>query len=324
MKKQSFRMLITIVLVAISIVAVMVGATHANEENKVKVLKSSDGEYLVYIEDMLSTDFLFAFDKNADVNEEELIYSAAGEDLNKNKVAYITSSKAEALTESTVYMWVKVGEEVKVAGREVKLSNAMTETELELINTSTHRISVVTTEETKEETAADGVVRTYTQGKIEIKEEGNDFSYSMVKVSTEEQKEFLELIKQLSDNKSNIIGKIELIEKFESTYSEMIKNAKWEKVENNQIAEPQDSVTGDVYIVLLKDNTKNVEDIQILECKQEQKQEVEPAKKITITETVKLPITFDTVITWIIVLVVLVALTITLIIVKNKKNSKQK
>lgn len=323
MKKQLYR-LITIVLLTFSILAITQMAVYAQEKTEVSLLKTSEESYIIYVEDTLNTEFLFSFSESSEAVEEDLIFSASGLDSNESNVAYMTKDLAESFKNGQAYMWVQVNEELKTY--EINLNKAVTSEEVAFVNSTTKRIEVDTDGSKKTSENVAGVRITHSQGKVKITEEGNAFSYYMVKVSSEETLNFVELANQIITSQSvSNYEKVTLAREFTDTYTEMFeKIEEWEEVPSNkEILQPQEAKKNDIYLVWLKDNTTEEHDVQILLCNDGQDIEKEEAKKVTVYETTKLPVTYDSIITLIIVLVVLVVIIIALVFAKKRLNKKE-
>ena len=323
MKKQLFR-LITVVLLVVLVLAMAQVAVYAKEKSEISLLKTSEESYIIYVKDILSTDFLFSFSDDLETAEEDLIFSASGLDSNESNIAYMTKEQAESLNNAKTYMWVNINEEIQTY--EINLNEAITVEEIAFVNTTTKRIQANAVGEENVSQYVEGVKITHSQGKINITEQGNAFSYHMVKVSDSETTNFVELANQIinSDELTNY-ERVSLVRKFSNAYNTMYANIEnWEEVpENKEILQPKESKKNDIYLVWLKNTETQEHDVQILICDDYQDIEVEEAKKVTIYETTKLPVTFDSIITLIIILVVLVALIIALIVAKKKLNKKE-
>lgn len=324
MKKQLKR-LSAIAILVLSILAIMQMAVYAQDKSNVSLLKTSEESYIIYVEDTLNTEFLFGFSDNLETNEEDLKFTASGLDSNEANVAYMTKELAETYTTGKVYMWVKT--DSKLATYEIDLSKAVTNSEIEFVNTTTKRIEVETDGNEKTEEDENGVKITHSQGKITITEEGEAFSYYMIKVENEETTNFVKLANQImaGQNLSNY-ERITLIRQFTDTYIKMLNEAteKWEAVsETKEILQPQESEKGDTYIVLMKNDETLENDVQILVCNDGQNIEVEEAKKVTIYEVTKLPVTYDSIITLILALVVIIAVILILVVIKSKSEKKE-
>lgn len=322
--KGQIKKLLSIIAIAITILAIAQVAVHAEDKNNTILLKNSEDAYIIYIEEALNTDFLFSFTNNKEVEANELIYSASGLDADEKNVAYMSKEEAETLKTAPIYMWLDIKGKQTVV--EIDLEQAITEKEVTLVNTTTKRIEVDTTGIANTEEEVDGVKITHTQGKVKITEQGEEFSYYIEKVETEKTTNFVELANQIMESeKLQNYEKINLIQEFNKEYNEMLGNiTKWEKVsETKEILQPQEAKKDDIYLVWMKNNTNNETDVQILLCDDKQNIEVEEAKEVTVYETVKLPVTYDTIITLIITIVAIVAIIVALLIIKNKLNSKE-
>lgn len=322
--KSQFKRLLSIVILVISILAITQMAVYAEDKNNIVLLKNSEDAYIIYVEEALNTDFLFSFTNNKDVEVDQLIFLASGLDANESNVAYMSKEEAEALKLAPIYMWIDINGETTVV--ELDLEQAVTEEEVTFVNTTTKRIKVNTTGSVDTAKEVEGVKITHSQGKVKITEEEDNFSYFIEKVETEETTNFVNLTNKIikSEELTNY-EKIKLIKEFNDKYEEMISNiTKWEKVsESKEILQPQESKKDDIYLVWIKNNSNNESDVQILLCDDKQNIEVEEAKKVTIYETVKLPVTYDQIITLVISLVILVVIIIALVIIKKRLNNKE-
>lgn len=323
MKKQLSR-LIAIVLIAFSSLAITQMAVYAQDKNKVNLLKTSEETYIIYAEDTINTEFLFCFSEKTEVEEDELTFSAAGTDTNGAYVAYMTKEQAQKLPEGKTYMWVKANSEL--TKYEINLKEAVTSEEIEFVNSTTKRIEVETSGSKNTSEEVEGVKITHSQGKVILTEEGSSFSYYIEKVSSEETTNFVELANQImnSENLSNY-ERLTLVKQFANAYANMFEGIEnWVEVpENKEILQPQEAKKDDIYLVWLKNEQTEENDVQILLCDDHQDIEVEEAKKVTVYDVTKLPVTFDTIITLIITLIILVAIIAILVIVKKKLNKKE-
>lgn len=323
MKKQLYR-LITVALLAFSILAITQMAVYAQDKTEVSLLKTSEESYIIYVKDALNTEFLFSFSENAEVNEEDLIFSASGLDSNESNVAYMTKEQAKSFTDGKAYMWVEVNE--KLTTYEIDLKQAVTTEEIAFVNSTTKRIEVDTDGSENTSQDVEGVKITHSQGKVTITEDGNAFSYYMVKVESEETTNLVELANKIMNSKDlTNYERVTLAREFTDTYTEMFERIeKWEEVPSSkEILQPQESKKDDIYLVWLRNDETQEHDVQILVCDDHQDIEVEEAKKVVTYETTKLPVTYDSIITLIIVLVVLVAIIIALVVAKKKLNKKE-
>lgn len=321
MKKQLHK-IVAILLLAFSLVAISQMAVHAQEKTNVSLLKTSEESYIIYVEDTINTEFLFCYSENTD-EPANLTFSASGIDSNESNVAYMDKNLAQSFENGKAHMWVKVEEEL--TNYEIDLSQAVTSEEILFVNSTTKRIDVNTegTEKTNQE--IDGVKISHSQGKVTVTEKGEDFSYYIEKVENEETTNFVELANKIIDSTElSNYERVKLVRKFRDTYTnrfEKIEN--WETLsENKEILQPQESKKGEIYLVWLRNNETQENDVQILICDDHQDIEVEEEKKVVVYETTKLPVTYDSIITLIIVLAIVLVAIIVLVIAKKKSNKK--
>ena len=323
MKKQLYK-IVMIVLLAFSLIAISQMAVHAQEKEEVSLLKTSEESYIIYVEDTINTEFLFCFGENLE-EIEQLTFSASGLDSNESNVAYMDKSLAQSLEDGKTNIWVKVEDEVN--NYEIDLKKAVTSEEILFVNSTTKRIEVNAqgTEKTKQE--VDGVKISHSQGKIVVTEKGEDFSYYIEKVENEETTNIVELANQImnSSEMSNY-ERVKIVRQFKDTYTNRLEKIQnWEKLsENKEILQPQESKKGDIYLVWIKNNENKENDLQILICDDHQDIEVEEEKKVIVYETTKLPVTYDSIITLIIILGVTVVAIISLIVAKKKMKQKER
>ena len=124
--------------------------------------------------------------------------------------------------------------------------------------------------------------------------------------------------------KNGIESKYEQFEtqqEFYNLYQELqpkINDSKWEEVKNGEIREPEDTITGDKYIIWLKadSNEEITQDAKFLLCYQEEEEE---KIKYTPVETVKLPKTYDS-IALIVGFGVIIVLIVVVLILRKKTN----
>jgi len=322
MKKQLHK-IVAILLLAFSLVAICQMAVHAQEKTKVSLLKTSEESYIIYAEYIINTEFLFCFSEDNEKTE-ELIFSASGVDSNEINVAYMDKNMAQSFKNEKIYMWVKVEE--KLTNYEIDLTQAITTEEILFVNTTTKRIDVNTEGEEKTKQDVDGVKISHSQGKVTVTEKGDDFSYYLEKVENEETTNFVELANQIIDSTElSNYERVKLVREFKDTYTNRLRKIEnWEKLaENKEILQPQESKKGEIYLVWLRNNKTEENDVQILVCDDHQDIEVEEEKKVIVYETTKLPVTYDSIITLIIVLGIILVLIVALVIAKKKLNKKE-
>ena len=131
----------------------------------------------------------------------------------------------------------------------------------------------------------------------------------------------VEKIKEEYDER-DMYEKVQIGEQFNKLYSEVTSDAKWQKVDDMTVKQPEESEQGNKYIVLLKkvDKKGTTMDIQFLTSFDSYKPNVVKEEIIT-QETTKLPITYASIALYVI-LGIIVALVI-VVFIRIKKLSNQ-
>ena len=321
--RQKMQKLITTIVILTIIVAINPIANYAQDKIDINILKTSEESYIIYIRDIINTEFLFSYSENKDTPEEELTFSASGLDTNEANVAYMTKQIAESFAGKQIYIIIKQDE--KLETHEINLAEAITTENIEFVNSTTKRIEVSAEGPKNTNQEVDGVKITHSQGKVTITEQGN-FSYSMIKVENEETTKFVEKANEIMASKELTNNdRLTLVKQFTKQYNQILEGIEnWEQVpENKEILQPHESETGDIYLIYLKNNETGEHDVQILICDDGEDIEVEEAKKVTIYETVKLPITFDGIMTLVMALIILVIVILALIVLKKHLNKEK-
>lgn len=309
-----------IAILFISIFGMIYTVNGANEN--IQIVKKSGNEYLIYISGHMNLQFEFAFSNDQGVNKETLGYKSSILDSTseENNVAYIDNSLYSAYFSGKTYLWARdLSGKYFAEGVEIDLSKAIEESNVNLINNLTKIIKVDTKNTITTSEVVNEVKVTKTVGKVDVLEEGTTY-YQLVKLpASEEYNEFMKTAEKIANDKieNNMYAKLEVANKFSNYYNKLVPNvddAKWIKVNNNTILQPEESHDGEQYILWLKTekNGENKIDVQFLTCFEDYKPEV-ISEKIT----TKLPVTYDNPILFIILAVLVVALVVVLIL-RNK------
>lgn len=299
-------------------------------DNKV-ILKKSDTEYLIYYKDLCNEEFEFAFSTNNAANVDELNFTKSAQDQSeseKSNIAYLDDSlQADFETGNEAYIWVRNNnDEMVVEADKIDLSNALTEEQLELVNTTTERISVDTTKTNETTETVDGVEKTIIKGKAVIDEpkDGATYSYAIA-LANDESSNAGKLYKLATDINAatNTYEKLKLSNEFYNLYTAMLANLNWEEVDSNlTVLQPDGTENGDKYILWLKeDNAETIYDAQFLTSTNKEEEGTNKVEK-EITEVVKNPVTFDSGSILLIILAVIVIALIIFIVVRKKENNK--
>ena len=331
---MSLKKIFTILMV-VMIFAIMPLEVQAVNEN-FRIVKSNE-DYIIYIAGFENTEFAFAFNNNAEVNSEELNYINNWTDSNGVNVACLDDGFGLDLTQK-VYLWVKDLSNNEVLSKaELDLNEVLDLAKLSELNTLTKRIDVDTTQKDNVEEVSGGVKITKELGKIIIKDtQDGIFKYDIYKLSKNNDAaklvELLEKAENLSDKE--MIEKIDLLKETEQAFEALIANANWKDVSENEIKQPEDSVEGDRYLVLLQEtglieqlntDSNNVTiDLQILECNYKEKHTI-ASEKVPLRTASILPVTGEEIGLYVFfaVVIVLIAIVVIRIFFLSRKNKNE-
>ncbi len=337
MNKISTKLLsILAIILFVAMMPIVVSAT--NENISIVSTQNDEGkqEYMIYINGYTDKQFKYAF-SNANPKEMDLVYINSITDLGENQVAYLDADTYEKLSNDTIYMWAKAkddsGEEVLILnGIQLDFKNSLTKENIDLIESITNRITVDVvdeqndTEEIRNEDV-NGVEVTASVGYVEITDKTKGkYYYEMVKATdSADYAKLMELAEKINSeyDELDMYQKIQLGEEFYTLYSKLTEQANWQEVKDKKVYQPEESEKGEQYVVLLKRVSKNDEtitDVQFLTA-----DEAEEAKKEVTQETTKLPITYDSILLFVILAVIVIALVIVYIRMKkvSKKNEEK-
>ena len=320
----------------IAIMPIVVLAT--NEEVSIVNTMTDDAkiQYIIYIKDYSNKSFKYAFTNKTNPEEMDLSYINSNPDLGKesNQAAFFDAETYEKLKNQPIFMWVKdQNENLVLEGIQLDLENSQTEDEIKNVETLTKRIEVEIADNQQDTTTIrneniDGVDEIANVGYIKIldKDKKSTYYYERTKISdSEEHKQLMTLAEQINKeyDEMNMYEKIQLGTKFNTLYSKLIKQAKWNEIEDMVIKQPEESADGDKYIVLLKKvNKQGVEtiDVQFLTAYDNYEPNVVIEEIIT-QETTKLPITYDSIALF--VLLGIIVILVIVVFIRMKKLNKQ-
>lgn len=302
----------------------------ASNENTT-IVKTSDDEYLIYEQEFINENFKFAYAKDKDIEETELNFINALQDNDKNYVAYVDNEIYDSyfLGSNTVYMWIENSNNIISNAIEINLDKAITQEELDYVANTTKRINVTLGEEKSDEVIVDGVKQEVKVDFLQINPE-DGYTYEYVIARQEENSKlanFIAMSKEIANINENLnsFENIKKLDEFYTIYNDLIPN-EWQKVQDNRIKQPEDSTDGEEYVIWLKGTNADgneIVDVQFMTCTREEEKEYVP-EVIEQQTTVKLPVTFDTTITLLIILGIIVLAIIALLIAKKKINKTDK
>ena len=324
--KNSILKLTSIILIILLALSIMPTAVRAADNTEGVILEKTDGEKVIYIKDMDATEFKYAFSN--DDNESSVAYVTALKDSNNEYVALLEKD------ETYNYMFIKDGENISKI--ELNTTEKITEEEIKEVEELTTIINVSTDESESKVSNNDGTTVTTTTGKIVIKDKG-DYQYQLLEVvdkngSTKTLNETaVELYNQISElnNASKMYDKLLAEVKIRNDFKKLLKDAKWENAENNEILQPKDSQEGEKFVVLIRevdgDDTIR-EDVQFMTCGRKDDEGVEVTEKETTKKVEKktaLPVTGENLALYIVFGIIILAIIILVIRMKKAKNNEE-
>lgn len=282
MRKAKSRILIVMLLLVILLSILQIKSLAANSNTM--IIKESENNYIIYIEEMLNQNFEFAFSNSEDAVDPNS-YISAIQDNDGNYVAYVDEElKAKFFNSENTYIWVKNTEdEVIVDGERIVINNARTIEQLKTIENITKNITIESSAE-NENITING-------------EEGKTYYYKFfVAGSSEDYNRLLALVSEINeyDDNTNIFTKLQSYNELYELYNKLITNISsdnWTEAKNLEITKPYDAKEGEQYILWLKDSDENI-DVQFLTAYEKEITVVEEQEK-TEEITTALPVTYD-------------------------------
>lgn len=329
MKKSTIKLVAfgMLVLMLLSIFTVPVKA----ETYEKVVLKKADKEFLIYYKDICNDEFEFAFSVDNSQPADDLFTRSAKDQADEGAldVAYIDATLYDTyFATNKAYIWIRDNNDQMVVSADlVDLTDALNDGMIELVNNTTKRIDVDTTQTHETHEIVDGVDTTITTGKVVVDEKsGAKYSYTLTRLTdtTTKANKLFDLAEALKEDISDTYTNLSLSKQFYDLYMELMPtDSEWTEVENSEILQPDNTVEGDKYIVYLKEETADstTVDAKFLTCVYKADEGVEQ-KEETITETVKLPVTFDRGTILFIILGIIVLALVIFAIIRVKANKK--
>jgi len=326
MKKSLAQKVMLFLAVTIITITLLQSFSLAKSEN-VQMIKKSEKEYIIYVSNLIGSEFEFSFANKKDESKENLVFtnSALDQEDNGNNIAYIDETIYNNYFDGKkeTYLWVKQGTEYKVEAEKINLKDALTEEDIQELNNATKKIPVKFGELNLPAETVDGVKITRRMGTINIEDNSEtEYSYKMLK-STEESKveELINLANEMNKlDEKNTYDKLSIYGQFKSLYEELKPSDGWNVAENNVIKQPQESKKGEQYLVWIKN--EQTTDVQIMTCNDDYTPEYEN-KKIINKVITKLPITGESFALYITAAILIVLIvTVAILKVKNNKSNK--
>ena len=330
MKKFKAKLTGAIVLFIIIMLVPMIVLAVTND--KVQIISNTDEqgntEYIVYIQELMQTNFASAVSNSESTPEQDLTFVTA-RDGEGNYVADLKN----VVTEGPTYLYVKYNQDgqEKTDILELDLSKALDKTDMEYVENTTKRIDTETVSDLVEiNEEINGVQTTLTVGGLRITDTDNaTYQYQLMKVNEgTPYSRLVELADELNSenyDQKDMYSKIQLTSEFYTLYNQLIERATWEAVVNNEIRQPSDAIDGDQYVVLIRKTAEDgtvTTDAKLMVSQitpYEEREDVEETR--TVQETAKLPITGDSIILFVALAMVVIALII--VFVRMKKLDKK-
>ena len=330
---KSFKAKLTgaIVLFIMIMLVPMIVLAVTNEN--VQIISNTDEqgntEYIVYIQELMQTNFASAVSNSASTPEQDLDFVTArdGEGI------YVAQIKEEAVTGESTYLYVKYNQdgEEKTDVLPLDLSKSLDKTDMEYVENTTKRIGTETVSDLVEiNEEINGVQTTLTVGGLRITDTDNaTYQYQLMKVNEgTPYSRLVELADELNSenyDQKDMYSKIQLTSEFYTLYNQLIERATWEAVVDNEIRQPSDAVEGDQYVVFIRKTAADgtvTTDAKLMVSQITPYEEREDLQETRVVqETAKLPITGDSIILFVTLAMVVIALII--VFAKMKKLDKK-
>ena len=328
---KSFKAKLTgaIVLFIMIMLVPMIVLAVINEN--VQIISNTDEqgntEYIVYIQELMQTNFASAVSNSASTPEQDLDFVTARD----GEGNYVAQIDANAVTGDTTYLYVKYDGQESTEVLELDLSNALDKTDMEYVENTTKRIDTETVEKLEEiNEEIDGVQTTLTVGGLRITDTDNaTYEYQLTKVTDNTPySRLVELADELNSenyDQKDMYSKIQLTSEFYTLYNQLMKGATWTAVTDNEIRQPSDAVEGDQYVVFIRKTAEDgtvTTDAKLMVSQITPYEEREDLQETRVVqETAKLPITGDSIILFVALAMVVIALII--VFAKMKKLDKK-
>ncbi len=328
--KQVKVKIMTMVLVTI-LVALILQVNVFAAETEIQVVKMENEDYIIYVKDLANTEFKFAIANKENAEEGDLNYIKSTSDGEGNQVALIEKTKIAENENYYIYIMEKDKEVSKV--NKVDFSQAFDTNKMKEVETTTNRIKTeLLTDLEKRNEEVNGIKYTETVGGLKIVDEDTaEYFYERTKLPKEKYSELRELADKLNKEyeEKEMYSKIEFAKEFYTLYHELIDQAQWTEVENNEIKQPIEAQKDEQYIVFIKKEAQNgaiTYDAKFMTSYREDEEEKIPGRietKVT-QETTKLPITGDSIALFVILAVVVIALILIFVRMKKLQDKERK
>ncbi len=326
MKKSLITKIIITTILTVAIIAI--GGTVLAANADYTVLQKTSTEYVVYLKASVDKDFEFAYTNSNLTDDSTLDYIKCAKDQKDGlKVAYVDEALYTQFfkDKDATYIWAKDGENYIAKGIKLDLSDVVSEGIVSFVTNTSSRISVKTDGENVVTEEKDGIKYTTTTGKLEFTaKEGTTYSYAM-NANEGEYAKLLELADKINNsNSENTVTQLDNSKEFYDLYQKLIADIEWTKVENNEVLQPNDAKDGDKYIVFILEETADGAETDVQFMTSTVKTDKQFVTEEQVIQTVaNLPITYDSLVLFV-VLAVAVAIFAVLLIIRKKSKKESK
>ena len=321
--KNSILKLTCIVLITIFTVALMPIAVRAASNTDGIILEKADGSKIIYVKDMKTTEFKYAFSDSDDSTGATFL--TASKDTNDEYVAFMEKDA------TAKYMFVQV--EGNTNTIELAKQKSISEDEIKEVEKLTKIIGVKTTEKDSAVSKNGDTTVTTVNGKIIVTDEGT-YQYQIFEVvdnnsSTKTPNETaVDLYSQLSklENANGMYNKLLAEIAIRDDYKKLIDNAEWEDAKKNEIPQPGNSQNDEVFVVIIrevKDGKEVRKDVQFMTTARQDDADVEKTPK-NVKKQTKLPVTGENLALYIVFGVIILAIIILIVKMRKAKQDEEK
>ena len=330
--KEISKKIVSVMCIILSILFFVQLPVLANTNDQL-IIQKTEEDFIIYYKDICNDLFNFAYSTDPNEDKDNLIFISSVKDQLQSEnvdVAYIDHSKYENYfkTDQKAYIWIKdINDNYLVEADEVDLTkNVLTEDQIDFVKNTTKRISgneensAITNEWTDENDVKHTVI--LSQYVIDMEDDTN-YYYQLTKIpkgdTTSDAAKLYDLAKKLEETTTDKYQQLKNQFDFYDLYLQLEPeedSTGWVQTTDGIIVEPEDTITGDKYIIWLKadNNGEITQDAKFLICEQFEK---EDKIKFTPLEVIKLPKTYDS-IALVITFAVVLALIALVIVLKNK------
>ena len=215
-------------------------------------IKEEEGQYTIYTKDMGDNFIYFAFSDNE--NETNLVFQSPKKDADNINVAFVSIDAYNTYFSDDNKSYMFIGNDISNLTKvEVDLSESINDSDIDLFNNLTNIIKIKTDKKSEISEEDTKTITTLT-----------DIKYAILKDGYED---FISKLEEIENLDSDKYEKIKKISELKGIYNALVLNTQLSPVSNNEIIQPEDTVNGDNYFLILsgKDNSgKVIHDIRLL------------------------------------------------------------